>query len=782
MEKNLLLKNKLIITYSNQKARELISNRNNLFDKVITLDKLINELFEKNSLLKKIDPFFSIGLIYKIIKDEDISYFNYLNSSSKSLDTIYSFILNINRNSIEMSRLHKGEKLDALEKINKKYQEFKQSNGFADIADIEKIIYDYINKNQKIFDEYSEIILDSFNYNGISFLKSEYQKKIVGLLSKKAGLVEKVERSWVKAKLITPANDVFDSVDEIKTAFKIVRKLMEEDENLKDSDICIVTSDISEYAPLFRLYLEEFALKGWDSLGRSLNLYKNKRYSAPLFIREKFDLIDEKINKIKATSSFYGVKINKKKLKEKLINETFILSDKIGIELTETNQLLGSSKRYKHIIFIGTDMTHFPPMVKGNFLYSIRDEQEYFFKNDIYLNSKVQYDELKSLSDNVYLITASYKDKKQLTASIIIDNVFDNSIDLSSIRSVKKKIKKTEYLDSISSKDLTIFDGINVDGIEADHLSASQLNSYSTCPLKYLFLYKLKIQPPNMEEEGFDIMEKGTLMHACFESFSKKVQGIKDLETETAYKIMSDVQEKEFKKYIESEGLNKNIRHEIYFVDLKKGLDGSSEKGLLAKFVDHYLENMIELEFFNNSEFEKEFFLDTDLKPYEQENEKDSYFIKGKIDRFDNLSDGINIIDYKSSKRAGIEQKKLTEIADFKDFQLGIYMFYAKQVYETKKIKSVYQTFNTGDIKKLYIDFAKLATNEDDIPLVRKNATGILYNKNYEDDLRKNIFKIKKLIENGNFGFDNSNEENCSWCDIKNICHQSVLLKGSDDE
>ena len=50
------------------------------------------------------------------------------------------------------------------------------------------------------------------------------------------------------------------------------------------------------------------------------------------------------------------------------------------------------------------------------------------------------------------------------------------------------------------------------------------------------------------------------------------------------------------------------------------------------------------------------------------ENDK-NYFIKGYIDRFDNLQNQVNIIDYKSKKANGVLQDKLEEIKNFKDFQ-----------------------------------------------------------------------------------------------------------------
>jgi DNA-binding transcriptional ArsR family regulator len=55
-----------------------------------------------------------------------------------------------------------------------------------------------------------EILLDDFNYKGISFLKSEYQKRIMELLLKQGTLLKQSEEPTELAKLITPLKEVFD--------------------------------------------------------------------------------------------------------------------------------------------------------------------------------------------------------------------------------------------------------------------------------------------------------------------------------------------------------------------------------------------------------------------------------------------------------------------------------------------------------------------------------------------------------------------------------------------
>ena len=72
------LKQNLIITYSNQKARELKKTLKNPLDKVVTLSAFANDFFEKNSFKTEIKPIVATSFIYKIIKEEKIEYLDFI--------------------------------------------------------------------------------------------------------------------------------------------------------------------------------------------------------------------------------------------------------------------------------------------------------------------------------------------------------------------------------------------------------------------------------------------------------------------------------------------------------------------------------------------------------------------------------------------------------------------------------------------------------------------------------------------------------------------------------
>jgi len=404
------------------------------------------------------------------------------------------------------------------------------------------------------------------------------------------------------------------------------------------------------------------------------------------------------------------------------------------------------------------------------------------------MSSQTQLNELKRLSDNLYIVTASYSGKRELTPSVLIDSEFDETIDLSDVKSVSQlaldnqtKIPDTNtshYYESILSESFTAYDGDGVQGLDAIHLSASQINKYISCPLAYLYSNKIKLKAPSQDEEGFDVMEQGSLMHLCYEYFGYQmhIRSSKgdSFDNVDYFNVMYGVSMDAYKEFMQKQDTDENIHHQIFLSTLQAGLKDDRKAGLLSKFVEYYIERADEFEHFKNTEFEKEFALDSELKPYTLKDKEDrNYFIKGYIDRFDNLSTQINIIDYKSKKVVSkIHQETQDKIDELKDIQLALYILYASQEYPESKYLASLVSFKADKkpdrrTQKKEYNFANLYKDEENE----------IYNGEFETGLKKLIFNTKENIENGKFGFNNSDEKMCEWCDIKHVCHESVLSK-----
>ncbi|NOR54800.1 MAG: hypothetical protein GQ531_01185 [Sulfurovum sp.] len=771
------LSQNLYITYSNQRARDLKANGSlNPLDKVITLEQLILETFEQSNFQIIIDDTIGASIIYKLIQDHGIKYFSYLESDADSLNIIYSFIVKCHRNNVAFDVLLSDDKLVIIREIDELYQSYKKSHSLADSADIENIVLS--SWDDGLLRKYNEVFVDEFSVDEISFVKSKMQSEILEKLGKYKKIVKETTSPHTTT-MIRPSNVVFDSIDEVKTALKIARKLLEEGDS--SDEVLIVASDTVEYAPLYKLFLDEYSLQGFSSVGTALSSFHNT--SEPKVKRA----LDQYKSQVKSIEILYGRLglVLSESAKESMKSSVKILDDKTGIELTEPNQLVGLKKTYKHIVFIGTDINHFPPSAKDNFLYSYEDDVNYFYANNYFTSSQTQLKELKRLSENLYIITATYSGKRELSPSILLDGKYDETIDLSDVKSMSElaldrqtitpESNTKAYYESITSDTLTEFDGKDVEGLKATHLSASQINKYLSCPLAYLYSNKIRLQAPDQSDEGFDVMEQGSLMHLCYELFGKKIKETQNSsrEQEELYDLMYDIsiEAYEHKDTVEPRGKEKlveNIHHQIFLSTLQAGLKDERDAGLLVKFVDYYSSRAQEFEYFQNTEFEKEFALDNDLNPYEIKDKYDkNYFIKGFIDRFDNLASQVNVIDYKSKKissKSGKHKETQEKIDELKDVQLALYILYAKQQYPGKEYYSSMLSFK-GDSKAAH--FGELYHES--------------FSDEYESKLKGIIFDTKEGIENGVFGFDNSDEKACGWCDFRFICNEGVLGKEVND-
>ena len=364
----------------------------------------------------------------------------------------------------------------------------------------------------------------------------------------------------------------------------------------------------------------------------------------------------------------------------------------------------------------------------------------------------------------------------------MIGNSFDENIDVSDIKSVNELALYAQtnmpdadtgaYYESITGTIFTKYDGAEVKDIQAKYLSASQINKYLSCPLAYLYSSKVKLQAPKQTEEGFDAMDQGSLMHLCFELFGRAIKEDKNtsIDSDMLYDLMHS---KSLEAYQDEDTVKsigeQNIHHQIFLSNLQAGLKDEREKGLLAKFVDYYIEHAKEFEYFQNSSFEKEFALDSELKPYKLKNKEDpNYFIRGFIDRFDNLQHHINIIDYKSKKMTtNIDKAKQEQVAALKDVQLALYLLYATQQYPNKDYKAHLLSFKGNNP---FYHFANLSTIEDLKDTVH-------YSDEYNEELKMVIHDTKNNIEAGDFTFNNADEKACGYCDMRFICHEGVLSK-----
>ncbi len=760
-----------IITFAKQRAKTYKSNFPVL---AYTLSEFINLIHERYSLKKEISFIESVYILTSIISNTRLKHFYYLKSKSDTIKQMADFFIKLKKNDIKIDyfKFPKNKEYD-LKVLFEKYNDFLIKNNLSDLADIEKEVIKIVS-NQN----FSNLILDEFKYEKIKFITSKKQDEIYNILKKKTKPLEiEIKNNNAKQSKI----EAFNNFDEVKSALKKVRDLISDGVNIED--IKIVASDIVEYQLIFETLTNEYGLKGYTSIGVPL---KNL---LPLINGESENLLLKKAKKI-----FFSLKIEaeniSKRLKryninntteeilENLVENTYIKDPtKIGIELLETNQVFGYF-HIPHLIFIGCDIEHFPPKKSNNIFYTVYDDVNLFYANSLYESSISIYKYMKNISENLYIIHSKYRQKTPLSISFIIDKNIKTEklitkVDYELLKENKRvKIENMEkYLEALKKQDKSEFDGKDVGKFEVKHLSASTLNLYLKCPRKYFYSKILRIRPPETEYDEIEDVVKGDIMHKCFEKFAK---ALKDkefyLNDEDLERKMYDIAKNIYQEIIKDKNLSENIYYKIFFEQLTKGLVNKSEKaGILKNFIEYLKEFKID---FKNSRVEKDFFLDNELNIITS---NDNCFIKGKIDRIDINENLIEIFDYKLKKVSGKDTKKLNEIENKEDVQLALYLYYANKEYPNKNIKASLISFNTSeDTNKTHIEFAILANFEVPKPKNSKGKHYVKYNDEYENELIEKIYEVKGRISNGDFEWNNMDEDFCNWCEYKLICKKNA--------
>lgn len=475
-------------------------------------------------------------------------------------------------------------------------------------------------------------------------------------------------------------------------------------------NVKIVVSDIESYYEVFEALAPRYGLQVHSTRGEPLSKVLH-RYP---YKKEQIEFEAKKLHKHLAR---WGIQKSVGELKKKLLQSQRVL-EKIGVEITETNQVYLYDE-IENLIFVGASFEHFPPS-RSSGIFTPKDETLFFF-NDTYESSLSIYDRMRKIAKNFYVIYQENDLTKQ-DLSIIIDKDEFEKMELQPVKQLLQKPKS----------------GASSCKTEVKHLSASRLNTYIACPRQYYYKYILELQSPSFEESELEASDKGTIMHKAFEL------------------VVQDGAKKSALEYANEAYSAENVEENVYTILYKKQLIK-----MLQKFIP-YAKTL------RNSLVEQRFYLDKELKPCE----KEEHFIVGFIDRLD-VNDEITIVDYKSSKKDGVDTNRVEEIIELKDLQLGLYALWAKQKYG-KRVNASLVTFNTDNEDVDYVEFASLKECEE--PEVKRNKMQYAcYDIAYEESLKERIMEVKADIELGKF--DTAEDVDCTWCDFKKICKKDIFLR-----
>lgn len=550
--------------------------------------------------------------------------------------------------------------------------------------------------------DFNDIYVDEFYVGNICLFKNKFEEDFINNLNaKKLSILPCHNQS---PKIYTYNAKITSIHEEVKLALSLARRLYED-----GKDFRIITASLNDYARYFELYDEVVGFANY--VNAKISLYDE-------------NVINQKTQKYYEKYKKYFPNISKDEIK-KLIKPSKTNQNKLGLRIEELSESIGVNNLNECVILLG-----FSDVTSKDNPFLINDKYKY----NSYMFSKIVYENLKKNTKELYLLSCDYKNAKKIDKPIIYKNDFKNAS--------KIDIKLTQTMSKVNKAEL------NKVKLNDYKLSASKLNVLKACPKRFLFESILGYKNDELEQSDLEPNEKGTIMHSCFEYIVDKwseYPNKRNLAKKSIDEAFDDFFE-EAKKHKRKR--EPNIYTDLYKNKLLKGIDNDDEPSVVAKFLRYY-EDFKNENKINKTETEFEFFLDKDLNPSDENN----YYIKGFIDRLDEGDDFINIVDYKSSKKDKEDSKRMEQIQNYEDFQLGLYLLYASKAFKDKKTyKASLLTFYTKNLKT---EFASLE-----------------YSKEYLDGLEKQIKKLGELIQKGEFKAKEN--DNCKYCPIRNICDKGV--------
>lgn len=803
----------LFIARSNESAELYLSQHSGAIKAVSLSTLLASEEFRTSVTM---DAVIGKIVLRHAIESLRLEHFDYLSSADASIGEVYTHILNCKRNRVGFDVFgYDPKKHDELNRIWNAYEDLKTSLELKDSADLLIEAVASLRKSD-YFSRFSKVVLDVFEEEGIRFYSSALECEALEII-RSLDNVELLQPSVSNLKFIATYTPQPSRFDEALFAIKAARKLMVND--VDDSDIAIVTGNLGNYRRIIESYAAKYGMqfrfssgipmlqsplfsqflssKSFDAFKASCAERLKQDYEQGLIDEHELQMSKQQFNQIKklhlrtlgiieTAEKLFGASADYKDTITTIAQETYIppLIDQAGIWVSEPNQI--PNRKFKHLIFIGTDLSQFPPKARGNFLTTPQQREEYFGVDNSYRLSQYYFVQMLKNSDALHLSTALQEGKKKLFLSPIISDlpkqvfegykyVSEREILHSQSRFVQDQ-KFEDYVDAALSSQSTVYDGACIThSFDSGVLSASSLNEYAKCPLRYQlgFQYGAEALAIERDDDDLEASDIGTIFHSIAEQFAKDVKSkrivLGDAPTDQIKEHLHAIAVIKHQEYIQKQIIDKGktttIFHEIVLHDLIKGLfEEHHERGLLIRFLDYVFESG-KLEHFEKSE--ERFMLDSE---FNISTDKEKAIVKGFIDRIDRDVSTVTILDYKTGKyNKDKEQKLLEGMSEYTQFQLPLYLLYASQAYSDYTINAYLLSMRHEKGTKNYAHMSNTAEN------------GLLFDDDYARGLKEKIRSIKHSIESGSFAMSPS-EDNCAYCPYERICHKSLFSHKGKDE
>jgi len=281
------------------------------------------------------------------------------------------------------------------------------------------------------------------------------------------------------------------------------------------------------------------------------------------------------------------------------------------------------------------------------------------------------------------------------------------------------------------------------------HFSATQLETYKSCPAKYFYRYRGKLTPPEkLTDAWYKIL--GTLTHRCLELSAGNL--IQFLETSPDPAATKDFWQKERQKSWETS---------LSEFPLEMWTEHPLEKSWLEHCFLQFWNRFPGLEKMLNQTFGKRKVLGLEV-PFEIKIGNANF--RGKIDRIDELESGrILVLDYKTGT-VDFTPSHLTQ----DHFQLPIYLLAVQKTFNKPLAGMLFYDLKANSLKRGLIDKASLLPNVAS-PFVRGHAVEEKAFFALLEQALENIQTTFEKVEKEDWTPAPS-PENCRMCSYGNLC------------
>lgn len=284
-------------------------------------------------------------------------------------------------------------------------------------------------------------------------------------------------------------------------------------------------------------------------------------------------------------------------------------------------------------------------------------------------------------------------------------------------------------------------------------LSASTINNYIDCPLKFYFTTIEGLSEESEVQESIEFDVFGSIFHRLMEDVYNRYRG---------QVVTPDVLTSIIKNEAYLTQILENAFARYYFKDKENPRPLEGQYYLIGEIIRSYVKQTLEAD----KQFTPFTYISSEYRfnrPYEV-NDNLKVNFKGSIDRIDKVGDSVRIIDYKSGN-GETNFKDIDALFDsskdkrpYQILQVLIYgMFYLLENPKVQLSPAVYY------LRKIYNDFKPTICNN-------KEPINDFYKKMPE--FKEKFNELIEEIFNPEMHFSQTqNNENCKWCAFKELCN-----------